>query len=377
MLARSAASGTLGQKSFEDDLVRPAFHLVRLLGRADGPTRHRLAERTTQPYRRQVERRAVDGEEIEPRKRPVQQVAEREAPQAAESLIVPAGPRIALGDDAELARKPGGPRRRQQMRVERFEHQRAPVAHRIGNRDGGQGLGLCRVLLLQLHHQRHLARHLLQQLPEGLRAIPRRAAEERRLQQHVRGEIADVASKAGQPGEVVVVKYHRHAVARQLQVALDSVAGLDGALERAARILDHPDRPVMQAAMGDRPVEQALAHQSSITASISTAAPSGRAATPMAERACLPLSPSTPTSRLEPPLATRCCSANSGVEATNTVSFTTRLTASSAIPPLWTICDSTLTAASSAALAPCTTFIVSPTRPVTTPLSSLDTWPEM
>ena len=64
----------------------------------------------------------------------------------------------------------------------------------------------------------------------------------------------------------------------------------------------------------------------SAIASTSTAAPSGRVATPMAERACLPRSPSTSIRKSEQPLMTLCGSVKSGAQLTKPVSLTMRLT---------------------------------------------------
>jgi len=56
------------------------------------------------------------------------------------------------------------------------------------------------------------------------------------------------------------VKHHGHAVAGQLHVAFDGEAADNGGLEGAGAVFDDPDRPLMQAAMGDGGGKQRFAH---------------------------------------------------------------------------------------------------------------------
>src|SRR5690606_24545380 len=141
----------------------------------------------------------------------------------------------------------------------------------------------------------------------------------------------------------------------------------------AGAVFDDAIGAVMKATMGDGTGKERFGHkksavkseawgshasvtvqlqrgQTSTTASISTAAPNGREVTPKAARACLPLSPKMPTSRFDAPLATRCCSVNSLSEQTRTVSFRIFLTSVRGTPAEYTMCESTLRIASSAAL---------------------------
>ena len=116
----------------------------------------------------------------------MQQVPEGKAVGRFQRLIVLALAGIAFGDDAELTGEAGGAGGRQEVRVERFERRRPVVASKIGDGQGREGLGLFARLAFQLDLQQNPSGDLLQQLPEGLRAITGGAAEERRRQQLVR-----------------------------------------------------------------------------------------------------------------------------------------------------------------------------------------------
>ncbi len=55
-----------------------------------------------------------------------------------------------------------------------------------------------------------------------------------------------------QPCKVEIVEHHGFAISRELNVALDGKAMLDGSLRGRHRILDDTQRLVVEAAMGDR-----------------------------------------------------------------------------------------------------------------------------
>ena len=146
-------------------------------------------------------------------------------------------------------------------------------------------------------------------------------------------EIGQKPPPAAQPVELAVVKDDRHAIGRQMYVAFDGIVSGGCRLEGRQRVFPTRLVEVVKAAMRDRaPSEPGkIGHvfvrqlRVSMMASTSTGAFSGSIATPTAERACRPRSPSASASRSEAPLATRCCSAKPGADATKTVIFTVRL----------------------------------------------------
>ena len=87
------------------------------------------------------------------------------------------------------------------------------------------------------------------------------------------------------------MKNNRFAVDAQLNVAFDGEAAGDRRLRRAQGVFDHPVGAVVQAAMGDRTLDEPGGRvdrrQASIsnTASTSASALSGRCATPTVVRA--------------------------------------------------------------------------------------------
>ena len=101
-------------------------------------------------------------------------------------------------------------------------------------------------------------------------------------------QVAEGASLAGQARKVVVVEHEGHAVAGQHDVALDGKAPAHRRPRGADGVLGN--RRIVQATMRDRPRRQPredAGHRqaTSNSASTSTAASSGRAGTPTAERA--------------------------------------------------------------------------------------------
>src|SRR3546814_17498534 len=110
---------------------------------------------------------------------------------------------------------------------------------------------------------------------------------------------------------------HRHAVGRQLDVALYGEAGLGGAREGRQGIFPDGLVHVVVATMGDGDVfDPGCGGHASISmmASISTAALRGSAAMPPAARACFPASPRMSGTRWAAPLSTRCAPGQSGLE---------------------------------------------------------------
>ena len=85
--------------------------------------------------------------------------------------------------------------------------------------------------------------------------IPTRNAGER-----FRDVLAAIRAQepAGPEVEIVVVEDHRNAIAAELHVALDSEAMPACRLEGRGGIFDDPLAAIMQAAMGDRSVEEWL-----------------------------------------------------------------------------------------------------------------------
>src|SRR5215472_18791634 len=100
-------------------------------------------------------------------------------------------------------------------------------------------------------------------------------------------------------------------------------------------------------------------------ASTSTGVPRGSAATPMAERTCAPAAPRTSSSSCEAPSATCGCCTKSPVQATKTVSLTSRATASR-LPAAACSCASTFTAHARAASCPATRSTSAPSQPAAT-----------
>ena len=107
--------------------------------------------------------------------------------------------------------------------------------------------------------------------------------------------------------ERFIMENNRFAVDAQLDVAFDGEAAGDGRLGRAQRVFDSTLRAVMQAAVGDRPLDEpgrgVDRRQPSIskTASTSASASSGRCDTPTVVRACRPFSPNSSAMKLEAP----------------------------------------------------------------------------
>ncbi|KAG1529754.1 hypothetical protein G6F50_017781 [Rhizopus delemar] len=100
-----------------------------------------------------------------------------------------------------------------------------------------------------------------------------------------------------------------------------------------------------------------------MTASISTATPWGRDATPTALRAWRPASPNTSTIRSDAPLAMALWRVKSGVLATKTPRRTTRATRSRRSPVAAAICDRMLRPDSFAASTPSASEIWLPSWP--------------
>src|SRR5690606_10354625 len=182
--------------------------------------------------------------------------------------------------------------------------------------------------------------------------------------------VVDSAFAARKPLERIVVEDDGDAVGAQMHVALDRVAAFDRRVEGRQRVFPAPPVLVVVAAMRDRPlgepgnVGHAVRRQlSSTIASISTAALSGNTATPTAERACLPRSPSASARKSEAPLATRCCSVKPGAEATKTVIFSS-FAIRSRSPAAALICARMLIAHSFAACLPASVSRSLPSRPV-------------
>src|ERR1043166_1180728 len=119
-------------------------------------------------------------------------------------------------------------------------------------------------------------------------------------------------------------------------------------------------------------------HNSSNTASTSTATLRGSEPAPTAARECRPASPNTSTIRSEAPSATSGCWAKPGTALTNTPSLTQRLMRSSSPPAARFSCASPLTAQSRAAALPSSSESSRPTVPTyLRPSGAAVTWPEM
>ena len=69
------------------------------------------------------------------------------------------------------------------------------------------------------------------------------------------GPRGDGAGLRGQPVERVVVKHDRHVVGGALQVDLDGEAFAHGRADRGGAVLDDALGLIVQAAMGDRPLQ--------------------------------------------------------------------------------------------------------------------------
>ena len=97
--------------------------------------------------------------------------------------------------------------------------------------------------------------------------------------------------RVGQAIERFIVENNRFAVDAQLDVAFDGETAGDRRFRRPERVFDHPVRAVVQAAMGDRPLDEPGRRVDRIQASISNTASTsasalrGRCATPTVVRA--------------------------------------------------------------------------------------------
>src|SRR5690606_35728499 len=277
------------------------------------------------------------------------------------------------------------------MRVEGHDRDRPGVTlERPGNRafERADGRAHVAVLVLDLDEDRHAAGDERQHLLQRRDAVV--AVEEAERPEFRGGEAADASGNAGEPPQVVVVKDHRDAVGRGLDVAFDAISRVDRRTEGGGRILRPSRLAVVQLPVRDGRMEEGRRqrngagwgaargghHATWNTASISTATPSGRAGAETAARAWRPASPKTATMRSEQPLITLGWSVKSGVEFTKPPSFTTRTIRSRSPPRAARAWARRLRPQRRAASEPSATSIVSPSRPLIRPAGPCEIWPE-
>src|SRR5262249_25827044 len=270
---------------------------------------------------------------------------------------------------------------RHHIRIERHGGNRAGISGE--HRDGaGDEARVAFEPALELEHEGGARADQVAQIAERHHAVG--GGAKRDLFELGRAQGGERAAALGEAAERVVVVHHGLAIAAELQVDLDAVAGGHRGRDRARGILDDAARRIVQAAVGDRPRGEPVGcshgrerHFTSNMPSTSTAASSGSTATPTVVRACRPLSPNSDTIRSEAPFMTFGPSTNFGSELMKPPRRTTRVTFSRSPSAAFTWA-STLMAQARAAFWPSSVETPAPSLPVATSLPSAprQSWPE-